>query len=526
MSQSLPPGGISEDILEEPSEFSNVFGEPPGSEAECGESHVIHHDVMTPPPPKKQALDSIPHDSDKVAMETHPSSDTNEVTIETTKFAVETSPPNTDEVVTETTFPQYDNKEVSIETCVTSVRELDTKPTQDTDQETIPQLLESSKIPERELVPLANKDREMQDQIVGVHVPDVSGGGEDENSTSLDRIEPEDCTEIVDVRGVSGDGGNEDSKSLEGVGMESEVAEDVEENLEDTKDIEEDILGDTRQNLKEKDDEDIQVDIEENVIEQGAEKRFIEVEEDVLERPVETGELDNEGGNRNTDVSRDSTGREDIVPVVAPELDSEAVVEEMVEVSEAKEEDVTVQTTVQLSQSLSAHGDMGTKGVESEVCKERSAVDEKMEEDFEAKEDVTIQTTVQSPPSLPSLEVVGATEVESEEDIRKEHSEGLVDAEIKQNNRAVVQEEKYDNEHQIAAEYQLRQRHTQSSERDTTPHRTPVPSPPTVVSRGLFGVVQRRWLGWRRQSQILLLGVGGFLTVALLMGVSFLFEVV
>ena len=502
MSQALPPGEISEDILEEPSEFSNdVFGEPPGSEAECRESHVIHHDVITPPPPKKQALDSVPHDSDKVAMETHPSSDTNEVTIETAEFAIETTSPNTDEVVTETTIPQYDDKDVSIETQVTSEGASDMKSTQETDEKATPLPLESSQIPEREL---ANEDREMQDEIVDVH--DVSGDGEDG-----------------------------DNKRVGEVGIESKVAEDGKENLEDTRDIEEDGLESTRENLKEKDDEDIPVVIEENIIDQRAKKMFIEVEEDVLERSVETEgehiELDNEEGHRNTAVSSDSsvsTGMEGIVLVVASELDDEAVVEEMVEDFEAKEVDVTIQTTA--SQSLSAHGDVGTTGVESEVSRERSeegSVDEKMAEDLEAKEvDMTVQTTVQSSQSLPTLGDVGTTEVESEKEICKEQSEeGLVNAENNQNNRAVVQEEKYDNEHQIAAEYQLRQRHTQSSERDSTLRRTPIPLPPTVVSRGLFGAMQRRWLGWRiRQKQILLLGVGGFLTVAFLLG--YLFEVV
>jgi hypothetical protein len=118
VSQSVPPGGFPEEILEETLELSdNVF---PGS-LQNGRDMDREDSVVSPPPPKKQALDSTQShvDADKVAVEKEEQKLLQDVTDDVT---VETAAPlEANAVAMETTLPQNDEVSEIVPPCDTSI---------------------------------------------------------------------------------------------------------------------------------------------------------------------------------------------------------------------------------------------------------------------------------------------------------------------------------------------------------------------------------------------------------------------
>ena len=129
MSQSVPPGGFPEEILEETLELNdNVF---PGS-LQNGRDMDREDSVVSPPPPKKQALDSTqPHvDADKVAVEEEEQKLLQDITDDVTVESV--APLEANGVAMETTLPQNaDEVSEIVPPCDTPMIDKETESLQD-----------------------------------------------------------------------------------------------------------------------------------------------------------------------------------------------------------------------------------------------------------------------------------------------------------------------------------------------------------------------------------------------------------
>ena len=567
MSQSVPPGGFPEEILEETLELSDkVF---PGS-LQNGRDMDREDSVVSPPPPKKQALDSTqPHvDANKVAVEEEEQKLLQDITDDVT---VETAAPlEANAVAMETTLPQNaDDVSEIVPPCDTSI---ETESLQDAnklvleDEHTFVNSTtrDDPEIPiEQPIVDTsAVADTVADEKCTEVTFEDTAVADSIETPVGLDAETESTGTTMRDVVGIT-------EKGLEGGELFTSQVGSVEGLVvEDSRDMDNgtETVGEMETKevveYEQKQSAVSQVEsITEEVVEDGREKdsgigtvskedtkedekEVVEDEQKHLERDStpdeEAGEMagvEVVGADRETkekekeaeqkQLERDSTPDEE-----AGEMAGVEVVGADRETKEKEKEAEQKQLERDSTPDEEAGEMAGVEVAGADREKEKEAEQKQLERDSTPDEEAGEMAGVEvAGADRETLEERISEAREVEDDSRKSFLEKEFAAvgNKERDWNQFSQEEKFDNTGGVTTESQLTHRHLRASENDTTP---PDPTPPSdIVSvpqanthvhylTALQGHVQR-WSAGNRRVMMLSVGV---LTVAAFVWFGFNFS--